>query len=244
MITIYKDWLRLGYQNDDPCKFLLQFIDKQEIKVRTVTTLISEIKVSNHPVSTIDDEEHPQYSILNTVNEFRDQIDQHKPSIYMLRSCFCYFSTCMTHVWLDTHDRLIGEESILAYIRPNVPLPYVWLNINENSDLKVELVKHSLDESEFDPLDVIVHVHRGPRIPLVTTKLSIDLLNGEIVSACNGKFMQLTIRLDEHGAYLQSPMKGQQFIVVFTYENLIHGVYHNDGINNRVDACLYCCHYY
>jgi len=244
MITIYKEWLRLAYQSDNPCEFLLRYIDKQDIKVRIVTALISNVRKTNHPSMSVDnDEEHPQYVVQNTIDEFRSQIDQQKPSIHTLRCCFCFFSTCMIHVWLSEHDKLDRTQPILAYIKPNVPVPYVWLNINKESDLKIELIKHSLDTDDLNPLDVIVHTHRGPRLPLVTVKLSIDILSGEIVSAYNGNFMQLTIRLDKHSAYLQSPMKGQQFALVLTYEETIHGIYYNDGLNNRTDPCMYCCHY-
>lgn len=236
MYVFYKEWLQRAYQSDDPCKTLFQLIDEKNIKVSAVTLLISDVRIT----STIKDEEHPQYTVQDTIKEFNRQIDTQKPSTHTLKSCFYYFSTCMSHLWLDPHDK---PGQINAYVSVNEPLPYVWLNIDENLDLNVELIKYTLNEDEFDPLDIIVHTCRGPRIPLVTVKLSIDLVTKEIISACNGNFMQLAVRLDEHRAYLQSPMKGKRFIVVLTYNNVIHGVYYNDGVNNRADPCMYCCHY-
>jgi len=239
MSTIYKEWLRRAYLDDDPRKFLLRFVDKQDIKVSMVNRFISDIKTT----AAIEQKDHPQRHLADDLAAFYAQVDYQKPSIYILRCSFCFFATAMTHIWMDNNDKPIKEQSILAYVCPNEPLPYIWLNINEQSDLMIEMVKHTLDVNEYNPLDIIVHTHTGPRNPLATVKLSIDITTGEIVSALNGQFMQLVVRLDEHRAYVKNPCKGQQFVIVLTYEDVIHGVYYNDGEKNRIDPCIYCCHY-
>lgn len=244
MNGLFKEWLRMAYQQENPAKFLYQFLTnqlKKELTVANVNRIIGDVRVTSSPISDIRDDIHPMRHLQEDIHTFQKLLDRGKPSNDTLIAQFCYFATSLVHLFLNPDDSLIVEEPILAYVQPNVALPYVWFNVNNESDTRLELVKHHFIDV-LEPLRVIVHVVDIPG-SLVSHRLSFDLNTGECMQALNGNFMQIAIVTYERRAHLQSACKKMDCVVILTYENILYGVYFNDSKLNFAHACVYSAHY-
>lgn len=243
----FREWLRRAYaEEENPCRFLFIHLTSiagaNTIMVKEVTGLICDIRHSECPSSKLTDEENPMRQIATDIENFMKLLDRHRPGPEALLSQYCYFATSLTHVWVKDNDSIVAASPIMAYVESNKPLPYVLLNVMPALDTRIELVKHTLPE-QYNPLRIAAHIVDKPG-SLVTLKMSFDLESGDCLSALRGDFMQIAVRGDQHKAYLQSPCKRIQCVVVLAYENKIHGVFYNDGENNRVHSCAYACHFY
>lgn len=247
MASVFKEWLRLAYQKEDPTTFLYNFLnrpDHKKLTVGQVNKLISEIVLTISP-SNNTDSNLIKYNIPLDIEEFRAKIERDgKPSHEVLAAQFCYFATALTHVWLDSNSGVLPvEQPIIAFFEANKPIPYVWFNVNPKSDTKLELIKHTFDKADDTVVRVIVHIVERPGA-LMQLKLSFDLETTDCLSTMRGDFMQIALRLDEKTAYLQSPSKGRQCLVVLTYDQRLTGIFYNNGQENTVVPCYYSVHYY
>lgn len=245
MSFIFREWLRLAYQKEDPSTFLYNFLcrpDGNKLTVAHVMKLISTVKSTESPSNNTLIREH-QF-IEEDIKGFSDKIDADgKPTQEVLAGHFCYFATLLTHVWLDsTNDTLMEKQPIIAYVVPNVPIQYVWFNVNSKTDTLLELVKHTFDDEDDKVVRVITHIVEKPG-QMISLKLSFDLETQDCLSTIRGDFMQIAIRKDLRNAYLQSPSKPKQCLVVLTYDYSITGMFYNNGPENTVSPCYYSIHY-
>jgi hypothetical protein len=233
----------MAHENDNPCEFIFKFLNNlpKPLIVADVMQLIAEIKAAKSPISNVIDDINPMHDTLTDINGFKKSIERERPKNEALISAYSYFATCITHVWLTPSLQLVREYPIIPYVVANKPLPYVWFNVNESIDTKLELVKHTLINDEYNPLRVIVHMVQHPG-SLVTCKLSFDLVTGDCMTALHGDFMQIAIRLDQRDAYLQSCCKTIECVVVITYQSVLLGIYYNDTSTKLPHACLYSIH--
>ena len=243
----FREWLRRAYaEEENPCRFLFmhlsEFKGTSALMIKDVTALICDVRNTECPVSSVEDDENPMRQTAHDIANFMKQLDRQRPGPEALLSQFCYFSTSMTHIWVKETDTIVPASPIMAYVNSNKPMPYVFLNILPSLDTRVELVKHTLSLNH-NPLRIAAHIVDHPG-SLVSIKMSFDLDSGDCLAALSGDFMQLAIRGDQHSAYLQSPCKRMQCVVVIAYENKIHGVFYNDGPSHRVHSCVYACHCY
>lgn len=244
MNHLFKEWLRMAYQSENPMSFLKEFLSKQlqkELTVANVNVLIGNVCYTQSPISDIRDDIHPMKELQNDLRTFNKFLERGKPNNETLIAQFCYFATSIIHLFLDGDDHLIVEEPIFAYVIPNKPLPYIWFNINNKIDTRLELVKHHFIDISI-PIRVIVHVVDVPG-SLVSHKLSFDLETGECMQSLNGNFMQIGIVSYERRAHLQTACKKFDCVVVITYEKKICGVFFNDSRLHFAHACMYSAHY-
>ena len=239
MTNIYKTWLEKAYNEQNPTQFLYKFLLrlKEPLDHDTINTLIGQICISPSPISDIRDTTHPMHGVIQDIESFRKTTHNHDALIGL----FCYFATSLIHIFLHTNGKMLAEQPILPYIIPNKPLPYIWFNISNQLDVKIELIQHTLPQ-EQNPVNVITHVVHSPGA-MTTVKLAFDLNTKDYSQAQHGNFIQLAILLYNQRFYLQSPCKSMQSIIILTFEGGIHGIYYNDGNANLAHSCVYAAHY-
>ena len=116
---------------------------------------------------------------------YRAQRDTKKWDEDALFCQFAYFSTSMIHVFT------CGVA--VAYIKPNIPIPYVWINVVDAETVALVNYCSRLDKDIFR---VIMHVVRSVN-EIVSVKKSIQLRNGGLcISFSQGSAIQICLRLD------------------------------------------------
>lgn len=246
MTFIYKEWLRLAYQKEDPSTFLYNFLcrpNHNPLTVANVMQLFTTIKRTDSPSNNTDSNENQDY-ILKDIELFKKKVDEDgKPHHKVLAGHFCYFATLLTHIWVNSDSNtLIREQPIIAYVTPNIPIQYVWFNIDPLKDTCIDLIKHTFDDDTDRVVRVIAHIVKKPG-DLISLKLSFDLETQDSISTMRGDFMQIAVRLDTKQTYLQTPCKHKQCLVILTYNYVVQGMYYNNGQQNTVSPCYYSIHY-
>lgn len=136
-----------------------------------------------------------------------------------LKCQFIYFATSMVHVF---HN----EKCAVAYIQPNVAIPYIWLNVID--DKTFELVNFC-SRIEKDIFRVIIHIVRSVD-QIDTVKKSIHLRNGGLVMPFSaGNAIQLTLRLDLEQPILSMNAANPTLpncVVLLSYKGQFCGAWH------------------
>lgn len=90
---------------------------------------------------------HPHRAIV--YDDLRNNGDSLR-SIYKDKSSvFAYYGTSITHLWGcvvgGQHVYLNESHQLCTYLYSNTPEPYVWVNINNNDEFEVSLIKYTLN---------------------------------------------------------------------------------------------------
>lgn len=151
---------------------------------------------------------------------------------------FIYLATSFTHLWcsigIDGKMRLTNiKEPIVAYARPNEPLPYAWLHVNDK-DGTIYLVKHMLPTDTGEPLKVKTYTSLSPRAGLIERRIAFDLSTNKPIQSVKGPYLQIaSILFDKERCKVSIPKGGatsfMTFVVILTLGNdyILQNVYYN-----------------
>ncbi len=196
-----QNFLDTAYQSSNPQEYLFSVTVCQEM----LDLLI--------PVGWIPNESVPiQLKIeLAAYNKQRDQ----KWSEDALQSQFIHFATSMIHVFLKT-------RSAVVYIVPNVPMPYIWIDLINDENFKVCSV-HGISKSMFR---VIIHTVKAID-EIRTVKKAINLETMEQMQFINGNSMQICYRADLENptVNLIKPNPSIDCIIILSFRGEFNGCY-------------------
>jgi hypothetical protein len=133
------------------------------------------------------------------------------------RSCrFMYFATAMIHVF---------TSSATAYIVPNDPIAYVWINVVDHETVQLVNYSSRLDKEIFR---VVMHVvHSVNRID--TVKISINLHGGgRTMPFSMGNAVQVCLRLDLEtpNLHMTAPNPLIDCVLLLSYKGEFMGAWH------------------
>jgi hypothetical protein len=203
--------------------------------------LISAYKSSN-PQATLEGSliDHPTQKMVNvlvpqTIDLNKaDECDLMKDIMVYLEQCkescspiawrsrFIYFATSMCHVFGSGDFFPDPTCSIIAYIEPNKPMPYLWLDLDEEARLSL-IGSHNVNNPGFK---VVIHTITG-----VNSLKSRHYTCGERTD--NPEAMQISLRLDLYKktadaliARLAKPHPEIDCVVMLTFRMRFSGIYY------------------
>lgn len=154
-------------------------------------------------------------NLLTDIEAYLNDDEEYSPIGW--RCKFLYFATSMCHVF--GHGDFYPEH-VITYVKPNEPMPYVWLNLTSNC--KVELIQRwRCGDNGFT-----VIVHAISRVnDLKTTRFNVGKGSDEA--------LQISLRLDllEGGitnliARLTRPHPSMDCVVMLTFNGKFSGIYY------------------
>ncbi len=137
------------------------------------------------------------------------------------RSKFIYFATSMCHVF--GHGNFYPDPTVplVAYVEPGVPMPYVWLDLDENAEMRL-FGMHGIAESGFK---VIIHTITGVNV--------LKSRHYTVGTTKTADAIQLSLRLDLYGktsdyliVRLAKPHPSLKCVVMLTFRKRFSGVYY------------------
>lgn len=175
------NFLEAAYRSSDPIRSLDSVPATEELLNLLLPTTSRESLEERHPP--------------DLYNDLLAHWKQGKLSEVAIQCKFQYFATSMTVVW--------GNGGMVAYVEPNRPLPYAWINVNAE-DQTVQLRSCGGGTPSQHPLlsrfRVILHVtpRRKSGEPMGLVKVAFDTSHPDRdpIVFSQGSAVQLALRLD------------------------------------------------
>ena len=166
--------LETAYRSQDPQSAFKKLIVTQALLDRLIPPSDRAVLLENkHPPSLYED-------LFNYFNA-RDE----PTSDDALYCKFVYFATAMIHVF---------SKSAAVYISPNVPIPYIWINVPEPEC--IQLINYSGLSPPLEMFRVSLYTIRNIN-SIECSKLAIELNSGTIMQFSQGNAIHVKLKLDE-----------------------------------------------
>jgi len=169
---------------------------------------------------TIDLNKADECDVMTDIMAYLQQVERKEYcSPIAWRSRFIYFATSMCHVF-GTGD--FFPDTVVAYVAPGKPMPYVWLDLDERAQLHL-IDNHNICVTGFK---VVIHTITG-----VNNLKSRHYTVGERTDSADA--MQISLRLDLYGktadpliARLAKPHPELDCVVMLTFRKRFSGIYY------------------
>ncbi len=154
-------------------------------------------------------------SVKNDILTYHKQRDE-KWSEVALQSKFIHFATSMIHVF-------IKSRTAVTYLVPNVPMPYIWIDVLNEETFKVCSVQ-GLSKNMFR---LIIHTVKAVD-EIRTVKKAINLATLEVMPFINGNSIQVCYRADLENPIVSliKPNLGIDCIVILSFRGEFNGCFH------------------
>lgn len=177
-----------------------------------------------------------QKEIEQDLDAYEDSVkkeNQTKPSLICR---YIYFATSICHLF----GKMVNEDSffpnvklpIIIYgIRPNVPMKYIWIDIDDKEHrFGIACITHNLSKLQKFKIQRINNLNE-------TVKVSVDLLTKDITPASRGTFLGI----DGQNNVLQWGMEEEDepFCLLLTFKKKLKNIY-----CSNLETCTVFCHHY
>ena len=167
---------------------------------------------------------HPQCAVLEDIDNYSDKDTGCKISKYV------YFATCISHVWLTNGTRLLKEDPIVCYVKPNETVPYLWFHATDTRECL--LLKHTMPDLSA-PFRVTLRIPHQEK-----QQLAFDLRYNNSIKSCSTSesFLGLLFDPDQKIFKATDGIGERSFMIVLTcgFRYDFCGMYYNAKESKKI----------
>ena len=241
----YIELLKIAYCSDNPVQTLQILLDPYDIEMHHIEYLLKYI-FSKVPANGL---------LAKDLEESKCNINE---SNVARQSRFIYIATSVCHLWYHKRDDkrhyyLVPHAPHVTYITSNVPIGYIWINIDGTKGT-IKLMKHTCMQEHKGPLRICSRWKWPDEGGDATQRISINLATGySRINTARGTFLQLMICVTMEGILTVTvPKNGGTdrgsyvLILTHTQNKLFHldQIYYNDATLSTVTPIIAAMHRY